>query len=35
MLDPHDIKYYKERTINLMVNAEEEFKGKIMLGEDE
>lgn len=35
ILDPRDIKYYKERTINLMVNAEEEFNGKIILGDDE
>ena len=34
MLDPQDIKYYKEKTISLMMNAEEEFNGKIFLGEE-
>ena len=34
MLDPQDIKYYKEKTISLMINAEEEFNGKIFLGDE-
>ena len=28
ILDEHDLKYYKERTISQMHNAEEEYKGK-------